>query len=642
MGDGRGFGTDTLTAYFPGATVQRNTFAGGSASRYPAGNEFPTVAYWQGQFQDVTTSNFALIDDSGYRTSGTDALDLGAPAAQVEADALMARQGRPGAAPPVAISSTTLPDGRTGAAYAAALAATGGSGTYLWTLSAGTLPGGLSLEGTTGVLRGTPLQPGTFAITVAARDAGNAANMATQTFALTIASTPPTISLASPVHGATIVGTGGAALIASTGDTDGTVTRVDFYANATILGSASAVPWAMAWDHVAPGTYRLTAMATDNDGLTTTSVAADVTVVEGGTADPAEPVTPPLATPPIVTPPVAPGTALPGTVQAEDFDDGGEGVGYHDTTGGNKGRVYRATDVDIEGTRDRARGHDVSWTTAGEWLNYTVTVAKAGTCVLTVRVASRGTGGTFHIEFAGVDKTGRLRIPNTGGRQTWVTLRKTVTLAAGRQVMRLVFDTNGRAGTAGSVNYIAVAPVPNDVVLYANDLTVRGAWTREADSTAAGGSKVVTPNLGVSRSRAFPSPSGYAEAAFNAPAGTTYAIWLRLRAAGNHKDNESVWVQFSDARAKGSRVYAIRSTSALLVNLEACDGCGVSEWGWQKGASWLRQATTVTFAAGGRHRIRVQAREDGAEIDQIVLSPSRYLTSPPGAVKDDATIVDKQ
>jgi hypothetical protein len=113
------------------------------------------------------------------------------------------------------------------------------------------------------------------------------------------------------------------------------------------------------------------------------------------------------------------------------------------------------------------------------------------------------------------------------------------------------------------------------------------------------------------------------------------------RATGNHKDNESVWVQFSDARsAGGSRVYALRSTSGLLVNLEPCNECGVSDWGWQKGAWWLRQATSVTFAASGRHIIRVQVREDGAQIDQIVLSPSRYLRTPPGTARVDTTIVD--
>ena len=62
MGDARGYGTDTLNAYFPGAVIERNTFAGGSSSRYPSGNEFPTVTYWQGQFVNFAASDFRLID----------------------------------------------------------------------------------------------------------------------------------------------------------------------------------------------------------------------------------------------------------------------------------------------------------------------------------------------------------------------------------------------------------------------------------------------------------------------------------------------------------------------------------------------------------------------------------------------------
>jgi hypothetical protein len=52
-------------------------------------------------------------------------------------------------------------------------------------------------------------------------------------------------------------------------------------------------------------------------------------------------------------------------------------------------------------------------------------------------------------------------------------------------------------------------------------------------------------------------------------------------------------------------------------------------------------ATTNTFATTGRHTIRIQAREDGAQLDQIVLSPSQYLNAAPGPVRNDATIVPK-
>jgi hypothetical protein len=47
----------------------------------------------------------------------------------------------------------------------------------------------------------------------------------------------------------------------------------------------------------------------------------------------------------------------------------------------------------------------------------------------------------------------------------------------------------------------------------------------------------------------------------------------------------------------------------------------------------------VYFATSGTHTLRIQQREDGAVVDQIVLSPNTYLTSPPGGRQDDATIL---
>ena len=153
------------------------------------------------------------------------------------------------------------------------------------------------------------------------------------------------------------------------------------------------------------------------------------------------------------------GTALslPGTIQVENFDDGGPGRGYVDTTSGNSGGQYRTTDVDIERTSDGGSGYSIGWAFAGEWLNYTVNVTTAGTYNLDIRVASGGAGGTFHIEVNGVDKTGPLTVPNTGGWQTWTTIRRAgVALAAGPQAWRLVMDTNGATTAVGNFNYISV------------------------------------------------------------------------------------------------------------------------------------------------------------------------------------------
>jgi endonuclease/exonuclease/phosphatase family metal-dependent hydrolase len=188
----------------------------------------------------------------------------------------------------------------------------------------------------------------------------------------------------------------------------------------------------------------------------------------------------------------------------------------------------------------------------------------------------------------------------------------------------------------------AAAP---DVVLYTSDATtLKGNWAKASTSTAAGGQYLSSADAGWSTANTpIASPAHYFEATFTAAAATPYRVWLRLRGTSNSKWNESVWVQFSDStNQSGSAIYRIGTGSALLVNLATDASAGsLNGWGWQGGAYWLAQATTVKFASSGSHTIRVQTREDGVQIDQIVLSPSTYLSTSPGDVTSDSTIVPK-
>ena len=85
-------------------------------------------------------------------------------------------------------------------------------------------------------------------------------------------------------------------------------------------------------------------------------------------------------------------------------------------------------------------------------------MASARTYAIDVRVSSSGAGGTFHVEVDGVNVTGALTVPNTGGWNAWSTVTKTgVSLTAGQHVLRLVLDTNGSStGMTGNFNYIDV------------------------------------------------------------------------------------------------------------------------------------------------------------------------------------------
>jgi hypothetical protein len=149
---------------------------------------------------------------------------------------------------------------------------------------------------------------------------------------------------------------------------------------------------------------------------------------------------------------------VPGTIENENFDEGGEGVAYHDASRGNEGGVYRQTDVDLAPNADNT-GYVVGWTTPGEWLQYTINVTAAGVYRAGFRVASLGRGGTFHLEIDGANVTGALSIPDTGGWQNWQSVTANVALPAGVHAARLVLDVNGlyAVGNFDSMTFGGVA-----------------------------------------------------------------------------------------------------------------------------------------------------------------------------------------
>jgi Carbohydrate binding module (family 6)/Beta-1,3-glucanase len=142
--------------------------------------------------------------------------------------------------------------------------------------------------------------------------------------------------------------------------------------------------------------------------------------------------------------------AVPGTVYAANYDTGGQGVAYNVTSTNGSANSYRSDGVDLEATADTqnntgAGAYDLGWTTPGQWFNYTVNAATAGTYTLSFRVASPyGITDALHIaNAAGTNLSGSVAVPNTGGYQTWTTVTASVTLSAGVQTLRVDQDSNG-------------------------------------------------------------------------------------------------------------------------------------------------------------------------------------------------------
>ncbi len=146
-------------------------------------------------------------------------------------------------AAPLSVTTTTLPDATVGAHYTEALAATGGTAPYVWSLQAGSLTPGLALS-STGVISGTPTGAGTSAFTLRAIDSGAPPQFADRALALTTVSAlplPGAFAKSSPKNGAKNLATSaalawGASTNASRYEVPATTRRIT--ASATARGRA--------------------------------------------------------------------------------------------------------------------------------------------------------------------------------------------------------------------------------------------------------------------------------------------------------------------------------------------------------------------------------------------------------------------
>jgi hypothetical protein len=137
--------------------------------------------------------------------------------------------------------------------------------------------------------------------------------------------------------------------------------------------------------------------------------------------------------------------AVPGTVQAENYDTGGQGIGYNVNSVNGTGNSYRSDGVDLEATSDTGGGDDVGWSAQGQWLRYTVSVATAGTYTVDFRVAapSAVTDALHIVDSTGTDLSGAVNLAATGGWQTWADVTASVNLPAGKQTLTLDEDNGG-------------------------------------------------------------------------------------------------------------------------------------------------------------------------------------------------------
>jgi hypothetical protein len=174
--------------------------------------------------------------------------------------------------------------------------------------------------------------------------------------------------------------------------------------------------------------------------------------------------------------------------------------------------------------------------------------------------------------------------------------------------------------------------------------TLTGSWQRISDATAAGSYAVWNPNANAAKiAPARATPASFFEMPFNAAAGVAYHVWIRMRAEGNSTSNDSIHLQFSDSVDSSGAPYARigTSSSAELVLQRGPSGPSPRSWGWTDNG-WETIGPNIYFATTGPKTLRIQQREDGAIIDQVVISPDAYLNTSPGQPRDDTLKLPEQ
>ena len=109
-------------------------------------------------------------------------------------------------------------------------------------------------------------------------DATFTAVPATQLYNTTIPNVAPTVSLTAPANNATVTQGATVAITANATDSDGSISKVEFYDGTTLLSTSTSAPYSYNWLTSTAGTHTLTAKAYDDQNAVTTSAAVNVTV----------------------------------------------------------------------------------------------------------------------------------------------------------------------------------------------------------------------------------------------------------------------------------------------------------------------------------------------------------------------------
>jgi uncharacterized protein (TIGR03437 family) len=246
-GEGGYLGTPALAHLTPSYVFTKNLMVGSAPSENPAGNFYPGVVSQVG-FVDFAAGNYALSPASPYRNAGTDGKDVGVDFVQLNG-ALAGTAPSPTPTPTPKPSATPTPS-----------------------------PSATPTPTPTPTPSATPTPTPTPAPTPSPSPTPTPSPAPSPSPTPTPAPGAPQVNLTVPNNTSTFVAGTNITLAANATDSNGSISKVEFYRGTTLIDTDTSSPYSVVWAKVQKGTYNLTAKATDNSGLSTTSAVVSITV----------------------------------------------------------------------------------------------------------------------------------------------------------------------------------------------------------------------------------------------------------------------------------------------------------------------------------------------------------------------------
>jgi hypothetical protein len=123
---------------------------------------------------------------------------------------------------------------------------------------------------------------GSYSITAKATD--NLGAVTTSNVVSISVNAKPSVSLTTPANGTSFNAPALVSINATAADSDGTISKVEFFNGTTLISTVTASPFSFTWSYVPAGTYTLSAKATDNLGASTTSSSVTISVTPNSVA----------------------------------------------------------------------------------------------------------------------------------------------------------------------------------------------------------------------------------------------------------------------------------------------------------------------------------------------------------------------